>query len=66
MVRKRKIDLKILLISIFVVDVLGTIDFIDVTDGTIVFRTTEREKDKVIVQLGTCDPQRALKVAKLM
>lgn len=50
----------------FLVDVLGTVDYIDVTDGTVVFRTTEREKDKVVVQLGTCDAQRALKVAKLM
>lgn len=51
---------------IFIVDVLGTIDFIDKTDGTVVFRTCNSEKEKVVVQLGTCDAQRALKVAKLM
>ena len=47
-------------------DVLGTVDYIDKSDGTIIFRTCDREKDKVVVQLGTCDPERALKVAKMM
>ncbi|KAJ9578807.1 hypothetical protein L9F63_004957 [Diploptera punctata] len=46
--------------------VLGTVDFVDKTDGTIVFRTCSREKRHVVFQLGTCDPQRALKVAKLV
>lgn len=52
--------------SRFVVDVLGTVDFLDKSDGGVVFRTCEKEKDKVVVQLGTCDPDRALKVAKMM
>ncbi|KAG5888294.1 hypothetical protein JTB14_006680 [Gonioctena quinquepunctata] len=47
-------------------DVLGTIDYMDLSDGTVVFRTCEKERDRVIVQLGTSDPQRALKVAKLI
>ncbi|KAI4464794.1 trna-dihydrouridine(20) synthase [nad(p)+]-like [Holotrichia oblita] len=47
-------------------DILGTVDFIDKSDGTIVFRTCNREKDKVVVQIGTCDANRALKVAKLI
>ncbi|KAF5273555.1 hypothetical protein FQR65_LT04553 [Abscondita terminalis] len=47
-------------------DVLGTVDFIDRSDGSVVFRTCDKEKDKVVVQLGTCDPQRALQVAKLI
>ncbi|XP_044742530.1 tRNA-dihydrouridine(20) synthase [NAD(P)+]-like [Chrysoperla carnea] len=47
-------------------DVLGTVDFVDPADGTVVFRTCPREKDRVVVQLGTCDPQRALKVAKMV
>ncbi|KAJ8936738.1 hypothetical protein NQ314_012185 [Rhamnusium bicolor] len=47
-------------------DVLGTVDFLDLSDGTVVFRTCEKEKDKVVVQLGTCDAQRALFVAKLI
>lgn len=49
-----------------IVDVLGTIDFVDKTDGTIVFRTCMKEKDKVVLQLGTCDPERALKVGKMV
>ncbi|KAH9628787.1 hypothetical protein HF086_004947 [Spodoptera exigua] len=41
-------------------------DYVDQTDGTIVFRTCNKEKDKVILQLGTCSAERALKVAKLV
>lgn len=47
-------------------DALKTVDYLDLTDGTVVFRTCNKEKSKVVVQLGTCDPQRALKVAKMM
>ncbi|XP_050675838.1 tRNA-dihydrouridine(20) synthase [NAD(P)+]-like [Leptidea sinapis] len=47
-------------------DILKTVDFVDQTDGTIVFRTCHEEKDKVVLQLGTCDADRALKVAKLV
>lgn len=47
-------------------DVLGTIDYLDKTDGTVVFRTCAKEKSKVVLQLGTCDPDRALKVGKLV
>ena len=46
--------------------VLGTVDFVDKTDGTIVFRTCQREKNHVVFQIGTCDPQRALQVAKMV
>ena len=46
--------------------VLGTIDYIDKTDGTITFRTCRRERDKVVLQIGTCDATRALKVAKMV
>ncbi|XP_063358528.1 tRNA-dihydrouridine(20) synthase [NAD(P)+]-like isoform X2 [Cydia amplana] len=47
-------------------DILNTIDYVDQTDGTIVFRTCADEKDRVVLQLGTCDAERALKVAKLV
>lgn len=47
-------------------DILNTVDYVDQTDGTIVFRTCEEEKKKVVLQLGTCDEARALKVAKLV
>lgn len=53
-------------IFLFFLDVLGTIDFLDKTDGTVVFRTCVKEKGKVVLQMGTCDPDRALKVAKLV
>ena len=36
------------------------------TDGTVVFRTCEAEKQNVVFQMGTADPERALKVAKLL
>lgn len=47
-------------------DALGTVDYIDRTDGTVVFRTSPIERDRVVLQLGTCDAARALKVAKLV
>ncbi|GBP76712.1 tRNA-dihydrouridine(20) synthase-like [Eumeta japonica] len=47
-------------------DILKTVDFIDQSDGTVVFRTCAEEKEKVVLQLGTCDAERALKVAKLV
>lgn len=47
-------------------DVLGTIDFVDPSDGSIIFRTCEKERDKVVLQLGTSDAERALKVGKLI
>lgn len=43
---------------------LGTIDYVDKTDGTVVFRTCNREKGSVVLQIGTCSPERALIVAK--
>ncbi|KAK8738129.1 hypothetical protein OTU49_004059 [Cherax quadricarinatus] len=45
---------------------LGTVDFIDKSDGTVFFRTCERERTKVIFQIGTSDAQRALKVGKMV
>ncbi|XP_066904859.1 tRNA-dihydrouridine(20) synthase [NAD(P)+]-like isoform X2 [Halyomorpha halys] len=47
-------------------EVLGTVDYIDLTDGTVVFRTCSAEKSRVILQIGTSDPDRASKVAKLV
>ncbi|KAK3930960.1 tRNA-dihydrouridine(20) synthase [NAD(P)+]-like [Frankliniella fusca] len=60
------IDWKLLRSFRRVNDVLGTIDFVDETDGTIVFRTCSREREQVVLQMGTSDPQRALKAAKLV
>ncbi|XP_025073342.1 tRNA-dihydrouridine(20) synthase [NAD(P)+]-like [Pogonomyrmex barbatus] len=47
-------------------DVLGTIDYIDKTDGTVVFRTCPRERDNVVLQIGTSDPIRAAQVALMV
>ncbi|KAI5704215.1 hypothetical protein M8J75_003074 [Diaphorina citri] len=45
-------------------DLLNTIDFVDPLDGSVVFRTCPREKNKIILQIGTADPERALEAAK--
>lgn len=47
-------------------DILKTTDFVDKSNGTVYFRTCEKEKEKVIFQVGTSDGQRALKVGKMV
>ncbi|CAL1687743.1 unnamed protein product [Lasius platythorax] len=47
-------------------DVLGTIDYIDKTDSTVVFRTCPREREHVVLQIGTSDPSRAAEVARMV
>ncbi|GAB1864745.1 tRNA-dihydrouridine synthase 2-like [Camponotus japonicus] len=47
-------------------DVLGTIDYIDKTDSTVVFRTCLREREHVVLQIGTSDPLRAAEVARMV
>lgn len=59
------IDFKILKTTRIENKLLGTVDFV-LTDGTVVFRTCEAEKQNVVFQMGTADPERALKVAKLL
>lgn len=44
---------------------LGTIDLVD-KDGRVIFRTCEEERGKIVLQLGSNDPERALKAAKLI
>ncbi|CAG0878843.1 unnamed protein product, partial [Darwinula stevensoni] len=47
--------------------ILGTVDYVDETDGTVIFRTHPKlERHQVVLQVGTSDPQRALQVAKKM
>lgn len=46
-------------------DDLGTIDFVD-KSSDLVFQTCAQERDHVIVQLGSNDPDRALKTAQLL
>ncbi|XP_017007273.2 tRNA-dihydrouridine(20) synthase [NAD(P)+]-like [Drosophila takahashii] len=45
---------------------LGTVDFVDPSDGTIVFRTCAQETSRLVLQLGTSDPNRALAVGQLL
>ena len=45
--------------------VLGTVDFVD-EHGEIVLRTSPSEKDQLILQLGSNNPERAVKAAKLV
>lgn len=35
-------------------------------DGSVIFRTCEIEKENVVLQLGTANAERALKVAKMV
>lgn len=46
--------------------VLGTVDYVDDTDGNVVFRTCATERDRLVLQMGTCSPERALRVGRLV
>lgn len=41
---------------------LGTTEYVDETDGSLVFSTCEEEKSRLILQIGTSDPDRAVQV----
>lgn len=43
----------------------NTIDYIDGLDGSVFFQTCEEERGKVILQIGTADAKRALRVAQM-
>lgn len=60
------IDWKLLKTERHLNTVLGTVDFVDKSDGTVVFRTCDREKKNVVLQIGSANAERALKVAKLV
>ncbi|XP_046715750.1 tRNA-dihydrouridine(20) synthase [NAD(P)+]-like isoform X1 [Silurus meridionalis] len=59
------IDLKMVQCERVVNNVLETVDFI-APDERVMFRTCTKEKDHVVFQMGTADPERALAVAKLV
>lgn len=59
------IDIKMAQCERVVNDVLETVDFI-APDERVMFRTCSKEKDRVVFQMGTADPDRALAVAKLV
>ncbi|KAF2367090.1 tRNA-dihydrouridine synthase [Trinorchestia longiramus] len=44
----------------------GTTEFYDRSDGTVFLSTCEREREHLVVQLGTSDPDRALRVARML
>ncbi|XP_013107972.1 tRNA-dihydrouridine(20) synthase [NAD(P)+]-like isoform X2 [Stomoxys calcitrans] len=44
--------------------ILGTIDYVDPSDGTVSFRTCNLEKSRLVLQMGTSDADRALAVGK--
>uniref|UniRef100_A0A182Q853 DRBM domain-containing protein n=1 Tax=Anopheles farauti TaxID=69004 RepID=A0A182Q853_9DIPT len=60
------VDWKLLRAERYINEVLGTIDYIDTTDGTVVFRTCTEERPKVILQIGTASVERAVAVGKLV
>ncbi|KAK4261445.1 hypothetical protein QN277_004440 [Acacia crassicarpa] len=47
-------------------DLIGSIDFVEKGTQSVVFRTCNEEKDRVVCQLGTSDAVRALKAAQLV
>uniref|UniRef100_A0A182PVR9 DRBM domain-containing protein n=1 Tax=Anopheles epiroticus TaxID=199890 RepID=A0A182PVR9_9DIPT len=60
------IDWKLLRAERHTNEVLGTIDYIDTTDGTVVFRTCPEERGKVVLQIGTASVERAVAVGQMM
>ncbi|KAI9562084.1 hypothetical protein GHT06_013049 [Daphnia sinensis] len=58
------VDKKMVRTKRVVNDILGTIDFIDEFDGSVVFRTCNEESNYVVFQVGTSDPELAVQVAK--
>uniref|UniRef100_A0A8W7PQZ0 DRBM domain-containing protein n=1 Tax=Anopheles coluzzii TaxID=1518534 RepID=A0A8W7PQZ0_ANOCL len=60
------IDWKLLRAERHTNEVLGTIDYIDTTDGTVVFRTCPDERGKVVLQIGTASAERAVAVGQMM
>lgn len=47
-------------------DVLGTVDYVNETNGYVLFRTAPSEKDKLVFQMGTSNPNRAVKLGKFV
>ena len=48
-------------------ELLGTVDYIDESDGSLTLRVApERERGHLVLQIGTNSPERAVKVAKIV
>jgi tRNA-dihydrouridine synthase len=48
-----------------ILDELGTVDFVDST-GTLNLRVHPSERNRLILQMGTADPENALKAASVV
>ncbi|KAM9302136.1 tRNA-dihydrouridine(20) synthase [NAD(P)+]-like [Gastrophryne carolinensis] len=59
------VDIKMLQCKRVENDILQTVDYVSPTER-VVFQTCEKERGRVVFQMGTADPQRALEVAKLL
>ncbi|NXY06116.1 DUS2L synthase, partial [Pteruthius melanotis] len=59
------IDIKMLQCKRVINEVLETVDFV-APNERVVFRTCERERTRVVFQMGSADAERALAVAKLV
>uniref|UniRef100_A0A3P9K3U4 Dihydrouridine synthase 2 n=1 Tax=Oryzias latipes TaxID=8090 RepID=A0A3P9K3U4_ORYLA len=59
------IDIKMAQCRRVVNDVLDTVDFV-APDDRVMFRTCRKEKERVVFQMGTADPDRALAVGRLV
>ncbi|KAM1236224.1 hypothetical protein ACFX2I_037263 [Malus domestica] len=45
---------------------LGSVDFVEKGTGSVVFRTCDEEKNRVVFQIGTSNAVRALKAAEIV
>ncbi len=60
------IDWRLLRCKRVVNSLLETVDYIDKTDDTLVLRISGKERGKLVLQIGTSDPDRAVRVAKMV
>lgn len=47
-------------------DILGTVDYVNDTNGYCAFRTSPMEKDRLIFQIGSSNPDRAVALARMI
>lgn len=53
-------------ISLFSVEILGTVDYVNEANGYVTFRTSAIEKDRLVFQMGTANPDRAVALAEMV
>lgn len=47
-------------------DALGTFDYVNEANGYLIFRASPLEKDRLVFQMGTACPERAVKLATMV